>query len=148
MLICFDIDGTLADLSHRLHYWREKPKNWNMFTSEMINDTPIEAICNIAGNMHYQGHTVILCSGRSEDTRGITTEWLLDVACVTFDKLYMRAEKDYRSDDIVKKELLDQIVVDFGQKPDIWFDDRPRVVKMLRENGVFVADVYQGTEDF
>jgi hypothetical protein len=60
----------------------------------------------------------------------------------------MRAEKDYRSDDIVKKELLDQIVVDFGQKPDIWFDDRPRVVKMLRENGVFVADVYQGTEDF
>ena len=27
-------------------------------------------------------------------------------------------------------------------------DDRPRVVKMWRENGVFVADVYQGTEDF
>lgn len=31
---------------------------------------------------------------------------------------------------------------------DIVFDDRPRVVKMWRENGVFVADVYQGTEDF
>jgi len=45
-------------------------------------------------------------------------------------------------------QLLDQIVVDFGRKPDIVFDDRPRVVKMWRENGVFVADVYQGTEDF
>jgi hypothetical protein len=114
----------------------------------MINDAPIEQICSIACTMHQEGHDVILCTGRSEDTREMTTAWLLDDACVTFDKLYMRAEKDYRSDDIVKKELLDQIVVDFGQKPDIWFDDRPRVVKMLRENGVFVADVYQGTEDF
>jgi len=23
MLVCFDIDGTLADLSHRVHYLRE-----------------------------------------------------------------------------------------------------------------------------
>ena len=60
----------------------------------------------------------------------------------------MRADNDYRHDDIVKKELLDQIVVDFGKKPDIVFDDRPRVVKMWRAKGVFVADVYKGTEDF
>ena len=147
MLICFDIDGTLADLSHRVHYWRESPKNWNMFKSEMVNDTPIEQICTIARTMHKKGHNVILCSGRSEDTRDMTEAWLAKHN-IKFKKLYMRAEKDYRSDDIVKKELLDQIIIDWGQKPDIWFDDRPRVVKMLRENGVFVADVYQGTEDF
>jgi hypothetical protein len=60
----------------------------------------------------------------------------------------MRKEGDYRSDDIIKKELLDEIVADFGKVPNIVFDDRPRVVKMWRENGVFVADVYQGEEDF
>jgi uncharacterized HAD superfamily protein len=147
MLICFDIDGTLADLSHRVHFWRESPKNWNMFKSEMVNDTPIEQICTIARTMHQESHNVILCSGRSEDTRDMTEDWLSKHG-ITFDALYMRAEKDYRSDDIVKKELLDQIVFDWGQKPDIVFDDRPRVVKMWRENGVFVADVYQGTEDF
>jgi hypothetical protein len=147
MPICFDIDGTLADINHRVHYWRESPKNWAMFKSEMINDTPIEPICFMARSMSLLGHHVILCSGRGEETREVTENWL-NKHNIKFKKLYMRAEKDYRSDDIVKKELLDQIVVDFGQKPDIWFDDRPRVVKMLRENGVFVVDVYQGTEDF
>jgi uncharacterized HAD superfamily protein len=147
MLICFDIDGTLADVSHRVHYWRQKPKNWNMFKSEMVNDAPIEQIVTIARLMEFEGHAVILCSGRGEDTRGWTEEWLSKHK-IKFTKLYMRAENDFRGDDIVKKELLNQIVADFGKKPDIVFDDRPRVVKMWRENGVFVADVYQGTEDF
>jgi len=147
MLICFDIDGTLADVSHRVHYWRQKPKNWNMFKSEMVNDKPIEQIVNIARTMWFAGHTVILCSGRGDDTRKLTEDWLYDHD-IKFEKLYMREANDYRGDDIVKKELLDQIVARFGKKPDIVFDDRPRVVKMWRENGVFVADVYQGTEDF
>ena len=147
MLICFDIDGTLADLSHRVHYWRESPKNWNKFKSEMINDTPIEQIVTINRVMAKAGHTVILCTGRSEDTRDLTEQWLFHHG-VKFEKMYMRAEKDYRSDDIVKNLLLAHIILDFGKKPDIVFDDRPRVVKMWRECGVFVADVYQGTEDF
>ena len=147
MLICFDIDGTLADVSHRVHFWRESPKNWDMFKSEMRNDSPIVQICTIARSMHLHGHDVILCSGRSEDTRGWTEDWLHNNR-IKFAKLYMRAEKDFRGDDVVKLELLNQIVLDWGQKPDIVFDDRPRVVKMWRENGVFVADVYQGTEDF
>jgi uncharacterized HAD superfamily protein len=146
MLICFDIDGTLADLSHRVHFWQQEPKNWNMFKSEMVNDAPIEQIRNIAVMMLH-GHDVIICTGRSEDTREITEAWLTKHN-INFEKMYMRAEKDFRGDDIVKLELLNQIVVDFGKKPDIVFDDRPRVVKMWRENGVFVADVYQGTEDF
>ena len=147
MLVCFDVDGTLADVSHRVHFWRESPKNWDKFKSEMVNDTPIEQICHISREMYSGGHHVILCTGRGEDTRDMTEDWLSKHG-ITFDALYMRAEKDYRSDDIVKKELLDQIVFDWGQKPDIVFDDRPRVVKMWREKGVFVADVYQGTEDF
>jgi hypothetical protein len=147
MLVCFDIDGTLADVSHRVHYWRQKPKNWNMFKSEMVNDAPIEQIVNIARTMAFAGHTVILCSGRGDDTRKWTEDWLFKHD-IKFEKLYMREANDYRGDDIVKKELLDQIVARFGKKPDIVFDDRPRVVKMWRENGVFVADVYQGTEDF
>ena len=147
MLICFDIDGTLADVSHRVKYWRETPKNWAMFKSEMVNDVPIEPVVTIARTMALIGHTVILCSGRDEGTRKWTEDWLFKYD-VKFLKLYMRAEKDFRHDSIVKKELLDQIVEDWGRKPDIVFDDRPRVVQMWRENGVFVADVYQGAEDF
>jgi hypothetical protein len=60
----------------------------------------------------------------------------------------MRKAADFRGDDIVKREILDEIVADYGKKPDMWFDDRPRVVRAIRARGVFVVDVYQGTEDF
>lgn len=35
MDIIFDIDGTLADCSHRLHWIQSKPKNWNAFFAGM-----------------------------------------------------------------------------------------------------------------
>lgn len=146
MIVVFDIDGTLCDVTHRVHYWRETPKNWDKFKSEMINDTPIRPICKLAREMWAAGHTILLCSGRGEDSRDLTERWMRDNKII-FDKIYMRAEKDFRHDAIVKQELLDQIIDEFG-KPDLWFDDRPRVVKMLRSNGIFVADVYQGEEDF
>lgn len=147
MLICFDIDGTLADISHRLHYWREHPKNWDMFKSEMVNDVTIKPIVAIARNCFAAGHDIILCTGRGQEMHKVTEDWL-SKHHIEYNHLYMRAEGDYRSDHVVKLELLNQIVDDYGRKPDLWFDDRPRVVNMLREQGVFVVDVYQGTEDF
>jgi hypothetical protein len=60
----------------------------------------------------------------------------------------MRSKEDFRSDDIVKRELLDDVVADYGKKPDMVFEDRPRVVKMWRDNGIFVFDVKQKDEDF
>lgn len=143
MIVVFDVDGTLANVEHRVHYW---PKNWAMFKSEMINDTPIEQICMLARQLEYNGHCVLICTGRGEDSRAVTESWLARNR-IYYSKMFMRAENDRRHDSIVKKELLDQIITEFG-KPFLWFDDRPRVVKMLRENGIFVADVYQGTEDF
>jgi hypothetical protein len=60
----------------------------------------------------------------------------------------MRPADDFRGDDIVKREILATIVSHFGRKPDMVFDDRPRVVRMWRDEGIFVFNVYQGEEDF
>lgn len=146
MIIVFDVDGTLCDATHRLHYWKEKPKNWDKFMSEAINDAPIKPICKLARDMWAAGHTILLCTGRGEESRNITERWMVKNN-ILVDSIYMRAEGDRRSDEIVKIELLEKIVDQFGQ-PDVWFDDRPRVVKALRANGVYVVDVYQGEEDF
>lgn len=146
MIVVFDVDGTLANVEHRVRYWRETPKNWDKFKSEMINDTPILPICSLADACQLAGHLVLICTGRGEENRKVT-DWWLKYNGIRFTKLFMRAENDFRHDSIVKKELLDQIKQEFG-KSDLWFDDRPRVVDMLRENGIFVADVYQEKEDF
>jgi hypothetical protein len=49
--------------------------------------------------------------------------------------LYMPAAKNYREDDIVKSELLDQIISDSYE---LWLaiDDRDRVVAMWRARGL------------
>jgi hypothetical protein len=147
MLIVFDLDGTLANIDHRLGYVRSKPKNWPAFDAGIVNDAVNEPVAAVFASM-VGSHDVILASGRSEKTRGLTEAWLRVNGLVGWQKLYMRKAGDYRSDDIIKLEILDDIIADYGKKPDMVFDDRPRVVAAWRSQGIFVFDVYQGTEDF
>ncbi len=149
MLVVFDIDGTLANLDHRLGFVRTKPKNWPAFFAGIPNDTVNQPVAEVFHSLKNAGNTIIFASGRGEETRASTEKWLQDNNLWNYTaKLYMRPAKDYRGDDIIKREILDQIVADFGKKPDMVFDDRPRVVKMWRDEGIFVFDVYQGDEDF
>jgi len=149
MLVVFDIDGTLANIEHRLDYVRSKPKNWKAFDAGIPNDKVNDVVRETLEGLRWNGNTIILASGRNERTRDATVSWLTEnrVWCYV-DKLYMRKADDFRSDDIVKDEIVDEIVEDYGKLPDMWFDDRPRVVKAVRARGIFVLDVYQGEEDF
>lgn len=149
-LICFDLDGTLANIEHRLDYVRSKPKNWKAFDAGIPNDKVNEPVARIFLSMAASDYNndIILASGRSERSRQATENWLELNGLGHYDKLYMRKADDYRSDDVVKQEILNQIIVDYGKNPDMVFDDRPRVVRMWRDNGIFVFNVYQGEEDF
>jgi hydroxymethylpyrimidine pyrophosphatase-like HAD family hydrolase len=147
-LIVFDIDGTLANIEHRLDYVRSKPKNWKAFDAGIPNDKVNEPVATVLVNMADAGHDIVLASGRNERSRQATVDWLYDNELDCYQKLYMRKADDFRSDDIVKQEILDEIIADYGRKPDMVFDDRPRVVKMWRDNGIFVFNVYQGEDDF
>ena len=148
MLVVFDIDGTLADIEHRLDYVRSKPKNWKAFDAGIPNDKVNRPVAEVFDAMIMGGHTVILASGRSERTRIATQDWLRKNSFSMYQKLYMRKADDFRSDDVLKLEILDEIISDYGKKPDMVFDDRPRVVRAWRSQGIFVFNVYQGEEDF
>ena len=149
MLVVFDIDGTLANIEHRLDYVRSKPKNWKAFDAGIPNDKVNMPVAKVFYAMAAEGNTIVLASGRNERTREATEKWLYENSFFGFDiKLYMRKADDFRNDSIVKREMLDEIIADYGKKPDMVFDDRPRVVNMWRDAGIFVFDVYQGKEDF
>lgn len=141
---CFicDIDGTVADLTHRRHWLLDKPKNWKAFEQNMIEDEPIKWVINTVQYLQKQGLSMIMCSGRGEQNRKVTEEWL-ETHGLHPVKLYMRAKGDYRADDIIKAELLDQIIED-GWDPKLTFDDRDRVVKMWRDRGLTCCQVAEG----
>ena len=138
----FDIDGTLSNSRHRKHWVSSKPKNWAAWNAGMAEDgyhADVIDFINVAMEKHIN---VIICTGREETYRDITDNWLSDGG-IYYERLYMRKAKDYRPDDIVKKEMLDDIRAG-GYEPVLAFDDRDRVVKMWRENGVRCFQVAEG----
>jgi len=140
--IC-DVDGTIADLTHRRKWILDKPKNWKAFEKNMIADEPIWEWIEQVKFLVSLGKTVIFCSGRGEQDKGVTRAWLWNVGLNNTRQLYMRREKDYRDDGIVKSELLNKILAD-GFDPKLVFDDRDRVVKMWRERGLTCVQVAEG----
>lgn len=144
---CFivDIDGTLANAEHRLHHIQKKPKDWDAFFEGCSNDAPFPHMQFLICNMALTAY-IIFMSGRPERTRDATEKWLrrhgfkYDLSPTV---LYMRADGDRRDDSIVKFELLERARAD-GWEPIMAFDDRDRVVKMWRDNGIPCAQVAPG----
>lgn len=130
----FDIDGTLADATHRLHHIQNGSHDWDAFFAECVNDPVIEPIRDLAILVARQGLKIILVSGRSDRVREETKEWLARGG-VPYSALLMRKDGDYRADTVVKSEFLDTILAD-GHEIAFVVDDRPSVVAMWRERGL------------
>ena len=135
-LFIFDLDGTLADLNHRLPYIQAKPPNWDKFYDACVNDKPIQWVIDLFNICREYGIVVIL-SGRNDTVRKQTENWLLDHD-IGYYYLLMRKDKDYRPDQILKKEMLDNFLRDKGYKVQFIVDDRQKVVDMWRANGYHV----------
>lgn len=132
--IC-DIDGTLADNSHRNPYDENK----------VYLDTPLPTV-EVIKALIKNGDNIIFFSGRTRACYHDTYNWL-EKYVVKYPELYMREIGDNRSDSIVKKEMFDlyipKKVVIHGV-----FDDRLRVCKMWYEMGLFVFNCNQGLKEF
>ena len=149
MLIVFDIDGVVADNTHRLHHIKQKPKNWKRFNELLPDDTlikPTKTIYDALSASPY--NTIVFVTGRSEDERKDTETWLGTNGFYKHDWLFMRRAKDYRPAPEVKREVLRKLENLYGQKPDMVFEDSPRVNAMWREEGIWVYDCNQTEEDF
>jgi FMN phosphatase YigB (HAD superfamily) len=131
-LVIFDIDGTLADISERIHHIKRKPKNWNAFNAGMAQDKAIHSMVRLCNILYASGLHIILCSGRNERNRSETVEWL-NKQGVNYHQLLLRRDEDYRPDSAVKRELIQGL-----DKNKILFvvEDRSRVVEMWRSEGL------------
>ena len=143
-IILVDVDGTLANINHRLKFVKDKPKDWYCFFLNAPDDTPNEIIVNWVNELKND-NIIIICSGRStsfKDIKGdvILWEWL-NKHQIPFDYLLMRQSNDKRPDDQTKKDLLALL-----PKEQIAFviDDRLSVCKMWNQQGL---KVYQVSEN-
>ena len=145
MLYLFDIDGTLADASHRLPLITQPKPDWDAFYIAADKDTPIWETITIARALDKSMHRIIMVSGRSEIIREATVVWLRKYR-VPFECVYMRGVNDHREDTVVKSEILDWLIAanPKGEKIGGVFEDRQQCVDMYRARGLRVFQVAEG----
>lgn len=137
--VIFDLDGTLADNSHRGAFEYDK----------LIDDKQIKFVVDILKMYEKNGYEIICVSGRNAGTKDeprkyhqLTKKWL-DDNDIPWYSLYMREHNDNRCDDIVKEEIFwNKIASEYNVE--CAFDDRDRVVEMWRRIGVPCVQVAFG----
>lgn len=149
--IIIDIDGTLADVTHRRHHLDGNRKDWDAFFAAMNEDPPIHVVCDMVEHLvEYheerrdgdEGTHFFVCTGRPEKYRAVTDDWLETHCTNLFNAvlrgggaMLMRSDDDHRSDVEIKREMLRNIE-DQGFEVMFTVDDRKSVVEMWRSEGI------------
>lgn len=151
-LYIFDLDGTLALIEHRRKYV-ECPRgeqDWKAFYAACVDDHPNDPVIDTMERLRAAGADIWIFSGRSDEVRTQTVEWLVDkTSFMPWELeegsiLVMRRSGDYTPDDVLKKRWLDDMLVCDRKRLVAVFEDRDRMVKMWRAAGVPCFQVAEG----
>ena len=131
-IVLVDIDGTLADVRHRLHHISgERKKNWKAFFAGMDRDRPIASTVAWVQSL-AQVHDIIMITGRPEAYRARTLAWLKKHE-IPFADVFMRRDGDHRPDYEIKKEALQRWP---KERIKLVIEDRPPVCDMWLQQGI------------
>lgn len=136
-IIC-DLDGTLCDLRHRLHYMGHKPKMRDEFHAAAKDDSiytdVLDVLLGYQVGYYHDDRRILLVTCRPERYRADTVAWLQKHR-VPYHDLIMRADGDTREDALIKG-----LIYTYHIEPhyDVQFvlEDKTSVVRMWRERGI------------
>lgn len=122
-IIC-DIDGTIAHIDHRSPY----------DTGKCLRDTPVPCVVDMIKMFHKNGYKIIFCSGREDQYRDLTEQWLNENVGVEH-LLYMRPTGHSTKDFIIKEAIFNEhISGKYNVKAVI--DDRLQVCRLWHRLGL------------
>ena len=137
--VIFDIDGTIADCSHRVHH--ANAKEWEEFHLLCDEDPVIVPVADLLVALSASA-TILLLTGRPERYRYKTQQWLKKSGLdMYYAELIMREDDNFMKDGQMKLVALETRFGDYeGVMDNVWFvvDDRDTVVEALRNYGLTV----------
>lgn len=144
-IVLVDIDGTIADGSHREHYvsMHGQRKDWKSYFHACGRDAPIDIVVRWVREL-IKEFTICLVSGRPDSTQRETLPWL-ETHEVPYDYIFMRRSNDNRPDYEVKQDILNKLPKD---KIAFVLDDRPSVIRMWKANRLRVFPVRGAIDEF
>ena len=141
MFLVFDLDDTLADTTHRqpilMQEFDTATEMWNSFFDACDKDTPIPAMIELLDTLSVSDHRVEIWTGRSDRVIEKTNTWLVEhTEHPLYYTLRMRPDGDFRPDTEIKGDWIEE----YG-KPDLVFEDRNKMAKWWREQGITCCQV-------
>lgn len=140
MIVFCDLDGTVADNSHRIGFIQSTKKDWDAFYSpELITkDKPITSSIKVLRRMlEMQGLLLYFLTGRPEKTRAATVEWLkANLSASHNAPILMRPDGDFRKADVYKEEHIQKVHALYPSKIKLFIDDDLRNVAMYQRLGL------------
>lgn len=148
-LYIFDMDGTIADMTHRVHLLDNDGPNsekWKLFYEMCEGDAPIAPTLKTLEALRRAGNDIWFLTGRSDVVRAKSTKWIVDHT--SFDEvdvvLGMRTEGDHQHDYTFKQSWYNNMLKVDQERLVCVFEDRQVVVDMWRRIGVTCFQVATG----
>lgn len=140
--IIFDLDGTLADDAHRLHYITQYDKDYPKYFSLCMHDKPIWHIIGLfkACKIAYPDRKIWIISGRCESVRHETEMWL-KYYDIYYDELILRPKECPISTVLWKEQVIKSSILDNKEVIILAFDDNKQVINMFRSHGITALHV-------
>jgi hypothetical protein len=115
--------------------------NWSAFFAACVDDKPNAPVITVLHSLRYAAADIRIFSGRSDEVREETVTWLtthtnLRPRELLGPMLRMRKQGDYTPDEVLKKQWFDELSTHDRMRLMCVFDDRDKVVKMWRDEGV------------
>lgn len=114
--------------------------DYEAFNNSLEKDIPNKYVAEICKALSEE-YAIYICTGRPEKFRERTEDWLSENN-IPYNQIWMRPDNNKEPDDVLKKRMLDSIVKTCNVIA--VFDDRDKVVKMWRENGLLCCQVAKG----
>ena len=131
MLVVFDLDGTIADVRHRMHFIRPNPpidpvtgkkvkRRFDLFHHACVDDGVIEPVAYFYRKFCADPDvTVIVLSGRDIATHDKTVDWMTRKNLPLPDELCLKAG-DQNTPDVQQKAFqADRLESKYGRPIDI-----------------------------
>jgi hypothetical protein len=131
-----DLDGTLCDVSSILHFVQGDDRDFHAFHAGSAACPADDHVVAAVREAHASGVGILVVTGREFIWRDLTLDWLRDHE-IPYDELVMRISGDYRPDDVVKAEMLDDLLARGWDISDAW-EDSDDIAELWESRGITV----------
>jgi uncharacterized HAD superfamily protein len=137
-IILVDIDHTMSN-----SFWRDSMigvHSWDEYHAASRNDKPFPKVIQLVNALYDEGYAIIAITGRTENFRSLTIDWLLDYK-VEIDELLMRPIDCFIKNQELKVKLIEERFKKNYSNIHFFIDDNEEAILAFNKLGITTLQI-------